>query len=76
MRIFNVVVFPAPFGPKKPKISPRATDSESPFSATSGGRPGHPDAYDLVRSSITMSFTEHSSYGTVGKVTDVGFAQG
>src|SRR3569623_2069223 len=32
--IFNVVVFPAPFGPRKPKISPRWTEHDTPRTAT------------------------------------------
>ena len=31
-----VVDFPAPFGPKKPKISPRLTVNETPFTARLG----------------------------------------
>ena len=30
--ISRVVVLPAPFGPSKPKISPRRTSNESPLS--------------------------------------------
>lgn len=32
-RVRTVVVFPAPFGPRKPKISPRGTDMLNPASA-------------------------------------------
>ena len=32
----TVVVFPAPFGPRIPKISPSATENETSSTATSG----------------------------------------
>ena len=32
-RILNNVVFPPPFSPRTPKISPRRTESETPFNA-------------------------------------------
>ena len=31
-----VVVFPAPFGPRMPKISPSATENDTSSTATSG----------------------------------------
>src|SRR5712675_2259356 len=41
--VLRVVVFPAPSGPMRPNISPRATSNEIPSTATT------PPAYDLRR---------------------------
>ena len=38
MSILIVVVLPAPFGPRKPKISPRFTSSETPRTASTRRR--------------------------------------
>ena len=46
----SVVVLPAPFGPRKPKISPRATCRLTPRTAsTAPPRPGN-----RLRSSLTV----------------------
>src|ERR1700677_3007119 len=62
MSILMVVVLPAPFGPRKPKISPRRTSSEMPRTASTL-RPVKGVLYDLRRSlmrstvSVTVSLT-------------------
>jgi hypothetical protein len=39
VHIPTVVVFPAPFGPRRPKISPRATSRSMLFTASTAGGP-------------------------------------
>src|SRR5574338_174937 len=49
--IIIVVLFPAPFGPKNPKISPSSTAKEIPSTALV------PEVYTLVRSLVSIECT-------------------
>src|ERR1044072_2131186 len=49
-----VVVFPAPFGPRKPKTSPGRTSSVT-CSRIVAGRPQNPTGTTLLRASVRMA---------------------
>ena len=49
VRIIIVVLFPAPLGPKKPKISPFLTENEISFTAITSPK-------DLVRDLVSMEY--------------------
>ena len=51
VRSRNVVVFPAPFGPRKPKISPFLASKVMPSTARIS-------SYHFVRSVTSMAFSE------------------
>src|SRR5689334_15225115 len=53
----SVVVFPAPFGPTKPRVSPRLTEKEKSLTATSL-------SYALVRLVTSMPKSMARSYGS------------
>jgi len=50
MIIFIVVVFPAPFGPRRPKISPESTEKSMTSTALMSG------GYAFTRFSTTTAF--------------------
>src|SRR5688500_8023637 len=56
VRIFIVVVLPAPFGPRKPMTSPRRIENETLFSAQTS-----PYFFPRSRASIIESFMEIAS---------------
>ncbi len=49
VRIIIVVLFPAPLGPKKPKISPFSTENETSFTAITSPK-------DLVRDLVSIEY--------------------
>src|SRR5438093_1246893 len=55
IRSFRVVVFPAPFGPRKPTTSPRATSSDRPSRARTLRFRQKPTSKSLVRFSISIT---------------------
>src|ERR1043166_1957618 len=55
MRSFKVVVLPAPFAPRKPKISPRPTVKDRPSSARTLRLRRKPTSESFVRSLISTA---------------------
>jgi hypothetical protein len=61
----SVVVFPAPFGPRKPKISPRCTSMLTPRTASIGP----PFEGKLFRSSVVKMTVSKVSRSSLGRVS-------
>ena len=56
--IFMVVVFPAPFGPRKPNIWPRGIDRLRSTTALTGAEPRRRKVFDKDSSSIAFIGSE------------------